>query len=371
MAAPTRACLSCQTRIPGGALCCPSCGAAAPTEIIEETGSAPRAAAERPDDAERRQRLQRALGENFQVGEPLGRGGFAEIYAATDVKLDRAVAVKVLHPDEVVSSSLIMRLLVGGQAKVLNPDPKVSSSHTERFLREARAIARLRHPGIIPIYQVGEAEGLAYYVMPLIAGGSLRAFAQGEGVLPIDEVRRILREVAEALAVVHEAGIVHRDIKPDNIMLEGKERRAVLTDFGVAKALAGSEAGLTGVGVIIGTPHYMSPEQAVGTTIDSRSDIYSLGVVAYQMLAGRLPFEGDSDQEVRLKHVTEPPPSVRAARPDLPDDLVEVIERCLEKQPDRRWQSASQLAARLAGQPPAGVAPTVRPGKRRWWFLTR
>lgn len=284
-----------------------------------------RPAVESLDEAEQRQRVQRALGDGFELGRLLGRGGFAEVYAATDRKLQRTVAVKVLRPDLVVNRSL-----------------------TERFLREARAAAKLRHPNIIPIYQVGEAEGLAYFLMPLIEGENLREHMERVGQLPIDESRRILREVAEALAVAHESGIVHRDIKPDNIMLDGKEHRAIVTDFGIAKALGSEEAGLTGTGMIVGTPHYMSPEQASGEReIDSRSDIYSLGVVGYHMLTGRLPFEGKSTQEVLMKHVTATAERIATLRPEVPPDLSAAIERCLSKRPADRWSGVGELAASL------------------------
>jgi tRNA A-37 threonylcarbamoyl transferase component Bud32 len=344
-----RLCTSCATPIPGGSAYCPACGTATPTEISLESGTARRPAAEALDEAAQRRRLEQALGESFQLGRLLGRGGFAEVYAATDLKLQRTIAVKVLRPDLVVSHSLV-----------------------ERFVREARAAAKLRHPNIIPIYQVGEVEGLAYYLMPLIEGESLRACIERTGPLPFDEARRILREVAEALAAAHEAGLVHRDIKPDNIMLEGRERRAIVTDFGIAKALGSGETGLTGTGLVIGTPQYMSPEQASAEKeIDHRSDVYSLGVVAFHMLTGHLPFETDSARELVISHITAKPPDLRSVRPDVPDDLADAVAKCLRKKPADRWATAGELAAaiRPAVTTPAGgigsLVRRLRPLRRR------
>ena len=318
-------CTSCHTSLPADAQFCPHCGAATPTGISRETGTVQQPEADGIDDAAQRRRIQHALGENFELDRLLGRGGFAEVYAVTDLKLKRSVAVKVLHPDLVVTPTLI-----------------------ERFLREAQAVAKLRHPNIVPIYQVGEVGGLAFYVMPLIEGESLQTCLQRQGALPIGEARRILCEVAEALAVAHAAGIVHRDIKPDNIMLEGKERRAIVTDFGIAKALGSGESGLTGTGMLIGTPQYMSPEQASGDSqIDARSDIYSLGCVAYRMLSGRLPFEGDSAQAMIVAHIATPPEPIQRRRPDVPGDLAVAVMRALAKEPGSRWASAGELAAAL------------------------
>ncbi len=325
MTTPPGRCPACAAPIPEGSVYCPSCGAAAPSGIRQ------------------RLRLQRALGDSFELGRLLGRGGFAEVYSATDLKLKRDVAIKVLHPDLVVSHSLI-----------------------ERFLREAQAVAKLRHPNIIPIYQVGEMDELAYYIMPLIEGESLQACLDRQGSLPIEEARRILLEVSEALAVAHAAAIVHRDIKPDNIMLEGPQRRAIVTDFGIAKALGSGESGLTGTGMVIGTPRYMSPEQAAGEKqIDARSDIYSLGCVAYQMLAGRMPFEGDSAQATIMAHLTSPPEPLQNLRPDVPDHVAAAVMRALAKRPDARWATAGEFAAAIRAPRQASAPTPLR------WFARR
>jgi len=354
----SRVCVSCETPLPEAALYCPACGSATPTAISQETGTVHESRISAADEAAQRVRLQAALGEHFQLGALLGRGGFAEVYVATDLKLKRQVAVKVLRSDLVVSPSL-----------------------AERFRREAEAVAKLRHPNIVAIYAVGEAEALSYYVMPLIEGQSLRA-RLAEGALPIQEARRILREVASALAVAHKAGIIHRDIKPDNIMLEGDDARVVVMDFGIAKALATGETGLTGTGMIVGTPHYMSPEQASGQKeIDARSDLYSLGIVGYQMLTGRLPFEGESAQEVLVQHITATPRPLEKERPDLPDDLLDAVSKCLAKKPEERWQSAADLLRSLEVAVSTGDVARRRPAwtvrfrrrrmrVQRWQVLT-
>jgi len=280
-----------------------------------------------------RQRVQRALGEGFTVGERLGRGGFALVYAATDEHLKRRVAVKILRAE----------LLEVAGAR-------------ERFRREAEAVAGVRHPHVIPIYAVGDAEGLAYFIMPLVEGGSLAEQLARQPRIETAEARRILGEAARGLAAAHRAGIIHRDIKPDNILLDGPERRVVLTDFGIAKALGGDTRGLTQTGAVIGTPHYMSPEQASGErAIDHRADLYSLGVVGYQMLAGQVPFNAHTVAAVLIQQITEEPPSVTRARPDCPPDLARAVMRCLAKTPEARWPSAEDLERALA---PDVEAPT-------------
>jgi hypothetical protein len=276
-------------------------------------------------EADFRRRLEQALGEGYRLGEPLGRGGFAVVYAATDQQLKRRIAVKVLRRELASVPGAL-----------------------ERFRREAEAVARLRHPNIIPIYAVGSREDLAYFLMPLIEGGSLADGLVREPRLAVAEVRRVLRESAAGLAAAHRAGIVHRDIKPDNMLLEGPERRVVLTDFGIAKALGGDTGTLTQTGAVIGTPHYMSPEQASGErAIDHRADIYSLGVVAYQMLTGQVPFNGATLAAVLVQHLTAEPPPISRSRPDCPPALAAAVARCLAKTPDERWGSVEDFAHAL------------------------
>jgi hypothetical protein len=286
-----------------------------------------------PPDAGLGARLASALGDGYDLRRQLGRGGFAIVYAAFETRLKRDVAIKVLRPE-------------------LGADPAMR----QRFRREAEAVARLRHPHIVPIYAVGEEEeeGLAWYVMPLIAGPSLRARLEQVRRLPVDEARRVLTEAAAALGAAHRAGIVHRDIKPDNILLDGADARVLLTDFGIAKALGTDAQTLTQTGVVIGTPQYMSPEQASGEQTDARSDIYSLGVVGYQMLAGELPFEAPTVAALLMKQLVADAPSVLRKRPDCPPDLAAAVMRCLAKPPDQRWASADDLLRALA-TPPATI----------------
>jgi hypothetical protein len=275
-------------------------------------------------DTEQRRRLEQALGPAYELRQVLGRGGFATVHAAFDRSLKRDVAVKLLHPE-------------------LAGDPAVR----ERFRREAEAVARVRHPHIIPIYAVGEVEGLAWYVMPLVAGESLRARLERVGRLSVTDARRILLEATSALAAAHGAGIVHRDVKPDNILLDGADARVLVTDFGIAKALAPGPDRLTQTGVAIGTPQYMSPEQASGEPVDQRSDVYALGVVAYQMLTGELPFSAPTVAALLVKQMVEVAPPVTRRRPDCPADLAAAVARCLAKEPAQRWASADHLRRAL------------------------
>jgi tRNA A-37 threonylcarbamoyl transferase component Bud32 len=285
---------------------------------------------------ERRDALQRALGTDFELGDLIGWGGFAEVYRARDVRLRRDVAVKFLRPELAALATT-----------------------AERFQREAQAAAKLRHPNIAPIYSVGEGEGQAYLIMPLISGTTLEDRLEREGRLPLPETQRILSEVAGALVAAHAAGVVHRDIKPENIMLEGEDRRALVMDFGIARAADLGGANLTESGVLLGTPAYTSPEQAAGDSrIDHRADIYSLGVVAFRMLTGRLPFEAPTTRGLLLKHITEDAPPVGRFRPECPSDLANVVGRCLAKEPEERWPSATALRAALetASGRPLGLA---------------
>src|SRR6267143_2606488 len=289
-----------------------------------------------PYDADLQGRLARGLGEAYEVRGLLGRGGFAVVFAALDVGLKRDVAVKVLRPE--LAADALMR---------------------QRFRREAEAVARLRHPHIVPIYSVGEDKGLAWYVMPLIVGPSLKQHLEKIGRLPIADARRMLLEAADGLAVAHRAGIVYRDIKPDNLLLDGADARVLMTDFGIAKALGGTAQTLTETGVVIGTPQYMSPEQAGGEATDARSDVYSLGVVAYLLLTGELPFEAGTVAALLVKQLVAEAPSVLRKRPDCPTDLAVAVMRCLAKAPQDRWATAEALQDALAL--PRETGSLVRP----------
>jgi eukaryotic-like serine/threonine-protein kinase len=273
-------------------------------------------------------RLTQALGSAYTLEGEIGRGGMGVVFNARDERLKRQVAVKVLPPELAFREEIRLR-----------------------FLREAETAARLSHPHIVPIHSVGEGpDGLVYFVMAYVDGESLAAKLKRRGRLPPDEARRIMLETADALGAAHALGIIHRDVKPDNILLEGSRGRVVVTDFGIAKALSSTTGGatLTGTGVAIGTPHYMSPEQAAGDReIDGRSDIYSLGVVAYQMLTGELPFHAPTVPGILLKHITEQAPLITDKRRDVPNDLAACVMRSLEKDPDDRWPTADALRRAL------------------------
>ncbi len=278
-------------------------------------------------------RVVAAIGSHYELDGEIGRGGMSVVYSARDRRLNRSVAIKVLPPE-------------------LAYDPAIRT----RFTREAQTSAQLSHAHIVPIYDVGERDGLAYFVMALVTGGNLAALLAHVPRPPIDEVRRLLREICDALAYAHLRGVVHRDIKPDNILLDAESGRAIVTDFGIARAM---EAGgrLTATGIAVGTPAYMSPEQAVGEReVDGRSDIYSLGVLGYQMLTGRVPFTGGNSMSLLLKHITEPPRPISELRPDAPRALCEAIDRALVKEREDRWPTATAFSDALGATDAAPVS---------------
>lgn len=267
-----------------------------------------------------RDRVTAAVGDLYLIAQEVGRGGMAVVYAAEDVRLQRPVALKVLPPE----------LAFRGDVR-------------ERFVREAQTAARLNHPHIVPIYAVHEEGGLVCFAMALVKGESLAARIVREPRPTFEDIAHLLEQVADALAYAHACGVVHRDVKPDNVLIDTESGRSMVTDFGIARA-AESGSRLTQTGIAVGTPAFMSPEQATGEReIDGRSDIYSLGVVGYLMLTGRLPFEATSTPAMLMKHVSETPMPIRAVRPDAPHTLVEILERCLAKQPQDRWDNALQL----------------------------
>ena len=291
--------------------------------------------------ADLRSQLQRTLGDTYTLEHELGGGGMSRVFVARERSLDRLVVVKVLSPELAAAVS------------------------QERFRREIQFAARLQHPHIVPVLSTGTSGDLPYYTMPYQAGESLRERLAREGALPVRETTAILRDVAQALAYAHTHGIVHRDIKPENILLTGGV--AMVTDFGVAKAisLSGSEHTLTSVGIALGTPMYMAPEQGTGDPAsDQRADLYALGAVAYEMLCGAPLFPGRSAQKVLVAHAVEMPKPVSECRPDCPPALAALVMRCLEKDPAARPASAMAVLSELDAVS-SGGAPPVPASRRR------
>jgi len=297
---------------------------------------------------ELKDRLQRALGPSYQLERELTEGAMSRVFLATEVGLSRQVVVKVLPPEA------------------------ATVTQAERFAREIQVSASLQHPHIVPLLTAGSAAELAWYIMPYITGETLATRMERQGAFPVPEAVRILRDIADALAYSHACGVVHRDIKPGNVLFSGKH--ALVTDFGVAKALSALSAGsdrVTGVGVTVGTPTYIAPEQAMADpNVDHRADIYAVGVIAYELLTGRTPFLATTPQSMAAAHVTTAPDPIAAHRPDLPPELADVVMTCLAKAPADRWQSAEELSAALEpwGATTAGMTPIgtpVVPGRRR------
>jgi serine/threonine-protein kinase len=284
-----------------------------------------------------RDHLQSALGDTYTIERELGGGGMSRVFVATERAFDRQVVLKVLRPE------------IGEAVSI------------ERFRRETQLAARLQHPHIVPLFGGGEAGGFLYYTMPLVEGESLRARLESERQLPVSDALRLTREVAEALAYAHARGVVHRDIKPENILLS--DGHALVTDFGIARAVnpAAGER-LTSTGLVIGTPAYMSPEQASGeVNVDGRTDVYSLGCVLYEMLAGEPPFTGPSVQAIISRRFTERAPSVRAARTSLPPEVDGLTSRAMATRPDERFATAAEFAQALerAATRPTSVSGTA------------
>ena len=261
----------------------------------------------------------RALAPDFVLDREIGRGGMGVVYQGVDVKLERPVAIKVLP-------------------EALGDVPDVR----ERFLREARTAAKLSHQNIVPIYRADESGGVVFIVMALVDGESLGDRLSARGALPPRELVPLLRDVAAALDHAHAHGVVHRDVKPENILIERSTGRAMVTDFGIARVAEAKP--LTATGQVLGTVHYMSPEQISGETVDGRSDQYSLGVVAFRALTGRLPFDSESASAVLVAHVVKAPPKVREVAPNAPRALAELIDRFLAKTPADRGDAAAAIA---------------------------
>ncbi len=306
-----------------------------PSEEANRESAAPSGPGEIPAE------LQVALAERYTVVREIGRGGMATVYLADDLKHPRQVAIKVLDPD--LSEAL----------------------GAERFLQEIETASSLTHPHILPLFDSGEADGLLYYVMPHVKGESLRDRLKREKQLPVEDAIRFTREIADALSYAHEEGVIHRDVKPANILLEAGH--AVLADFGVAKAVSEVDrTQLTQTGTSLGTPTYMSPEQASGEQeLDGRSDQYALGCVLYEMLAGEPPFRGARVEAIVRQHLTVDPNPVTQARPSVPEGVAAALHRALAKNPADRFRTTRELGAALEGPlqtPSGGTAATRRPG---------
>lgn len=319
----TVACTKCQRDLDEGVRFCPQCGAMA--------AASPAVAGDPIRTA-----LAAKLESQYRIVRLLGQGGMGSVYLARDLTLEREVAIKVIKTAD------------------------DSREIYDRFRREAKTAARLSHPNIVPLHAFGEVEGMPYFVMGYVRGESLADRLRREGRLSEEEARRIFAEIADALDHAHRQGIVHRDIKPDNVLLEDESGRALLTDFGVAKAVDKGET-MTRLGSVVGTPHYMSPEQASGhSDIDGRSDLYSLGVMAYAMLAGRLPFEGKTAADILTQHLTREPAPIRTVAPSVSDSTVQAVERCLAKDPAARWPDARSLKLALGVSEESQIPDALR-----------
>src|SRR5215213_242895 len=303
-----------------------SCGATMSASCLTlPTRRVPDPLASAADD-ELRAHVERALAAHYELDCEIGRGGMGIVYRAKDKRLKRQVAIKLLPPELAFRSDI-----------------------KSRFLREAETAAQLSHPNIVPIYTVDEQEQLVFFVMAYISGDNLAKRLHERGVLTVEETRKVLREVADALAYAHDRGVVHRDIKPDNILLDAATGRPMVTDFGIARAMdSEGDSRLTATGMAIGTPAYMSPEQAAGEReIDGRSDLYSLGILGYQMLTGEPPFVAGSTPAILVKHISERPIPVEQRRADVPQDLARIIMVLLEKDPAHRIPSANAVVSAL------------------------
>ena len=323
-------CYRCHTPIPQQSRYCLSCGA-------DVSG------AEGPPNTSNidvlRERLQRLIEGQYRIERLLGKGGMAAVFLAHDLTLEREVAIKVLPPD-VAQDDQVVR----------------------RFQQEAKTAAKLDHTNIIPIYRVESDGGLNYFVMKYVSGTSLEDLLEKQEPLAVPEIQRILWEAACALGHAHQRHVVHRDVKPANIMFD-HDGRAMLTDFGISKALQAA-TGFTATGMIIGTPHYMAPEQAKGHVVDGRADQYSLGVVGYRMITAELPFSGDSVHTILYKHIFEEPPLASTKRADVPGFLSAAISRAMSKDPDLRFPTMEDFATAVWPEQPV-AAPTKGRGSAR------
>lgn len=326
-------CDNCSTPLPVGSKYCNECGTPVPGE------GEPRPFNGFPTDL--RQALQMATAGEYEIHHELGRGGMGSVFLAREIGLDRLVAIKVLPPSLMFDEGLI-----------------------ERFKREARMVAKLHHPNIIPVYRVHHSHNLAFYTMHFVPGRSLNELLGRNRVLSLPEVERIMLEAAAGLGYAHKRGVVHRDVKPANILIDA-EGHVHLTDFGIAKALVGSTQ-LTETGAVIGTPQYMAPEQCEGKLVDGRADQYSLAAVGYHLLVGHPPFQSDSMKELLYHHLFTPPRPLNALRPETPLPLRDTIHKALSKDPADRFDSLEDFRMAIEGKGPPIFVPWIdAPDERR------
>jgi eukaryotic-like serine/threonine-protein kinase len=326
----TTACPKCQQPVTAGSKFCASCGndisgVWGPGGAVDPALGGTIAVEMDPNVDLLGQLLSEATLGDYDVYGELGRGGMAAVYLGLDLALNRKVAIKTMLPELVTKEGMV-----------------------SRFKREAQTAASLSHPHIIQIYSVKQSEKLVYFVMKFIEGRSLESVITDKGQVPLEMAQVILSQVGSALAFAHRKGVVHRDIKPANIMID-EDGWAIVTDFGIAKVQEAQN--LTATGTAIGTPHYMSPEQFHNKAITGASDQYSLGVVAYEMLAGKKPFDGGTYAEIITQHLFEPPPDLRDARPDIPEYVVDVVKKMMAKDPAERFADC-EAAAHALGHPP-------------------
>lgn len=298
-----------------------------------------------PSSQELLDALRAAIGAQYSVERVLGQGGMGSVFLGRDLTLDREVAIKVINAD--VASNTTLR---------------------DRFLQEARTVAKLRHANIVSVYSAGDANGILHFAMEFVPGESLRELLTREGRLSGERAEKIIREIALALDHAHSLGLIHRDVKPENILIDKESGRAMLTDFGVSRAFE-KDGGLTQTGMILGSPRYMSPEQASGDkAIDGRSDLYALALVAYEMYSGEPVVQSSTMAGMLVKHLTETPPPLAKKAPGIPEHVAEAIDRGLAKNPDERWQTGHQFAEAIAGQmldASGSVRTPFRPTKKR------
>ena len=332
-------CAHCASPVPDGSQFCTNCGA----DVRAAVSSTPAALDEAGVTKLTRMLREETAGE-YEIERELARGGMGVVYLATEIQLRRRVAIKVLPP-----------ALTFGEGAI------------ERFRREARTAAALDHPNIIPIYGVSSGGELLWYSMKLLEGQSLDVILRDRERLEFDQTVAMLEQVADALDYAHQHGVVHRDVKPGNILLD-ERGRVTVTDFGIAKEV--QEASLSGSGHLLGSPYYMAPEQYLGTKISGAADQYALGVVAYQCLGRRVPFDGATAYELLNKHVSESPPPLAELQPDLPPHVYAAIDRALAKRPEDRFSSVSEFVNALAGRVQGVVPPrrvTIRTRKVVVW----